>query len=76
MTTQSRRNKPKTLVDLQSDDCRWPLGDPRERDFHFCGAVQLPGYPYCERHCRIAFGPAKLRIQPPLIVPSRSARAA
>jgi len=66
MTIQNRRNKPKKLVDLESDDCRWPLGDPRQPHFHFCGAQQRPGYPYCERHCQVAFhNPGKLRIQPP-----------
>src|SRR5262245_65191596 len=40
MTTHSRRNRPKTLVDLESDDCRWPLGDPRQPNFHFCGSLQ------------------------------------
>jgi len=76
MTIPNRHNKPKMLVDLESHDCRWPLGDPREPDFRFCAALQLPGYPYCEHHCRIAFNPAKLRIQPPPTVPSRSATAA
>jgi GcrA cell cycle regulator len=70
-----RCNKPKRLVDLESGDCRWPLGDPREPDFRFCAALQLLGYPCCEHHWRIAFNPAKLRIQPPPDVPSRSATA-
>jgi len=76
MTIQNRRNRPKKLVDLESDDCRWPLGEPRSPHFRFCAAHQLPGYPYCERHCRIAFHPAKPRIRPPLAVPSRPAKAA
>jgi hypothetical protein len=76
MTIQNRRKGPKKLVDLESDDCRWPLGEPRSPHFHFCGAKQLPGSPYCERHCRIAFYPPKRRIRPPLATPSRPAKAA
>jgi hypothetical protein len=76
MTIQSRCNKSKRLVNLESDDCRWPLGDPREPHFRFCGALQLPGYPYCERHRRIAFQPAKPRYHQPVAVGLRSARAA
>ena len=76
MTIQNRRNRPKKLIDLESDDCRWPLGEPRSPHFRFCAAHQLPGYPYCERHCRIAFHAAKPRIRPPLAVPSRPAKAA
>jgi hypothetical protein len=76
MTIQNRRNKPKMLVDLDTDECRWPLGDPRQPHFHFCGAKQLAGYPYCERHCRIAYYPPKPRIRPPLPIPSRAAKAA
>ncbi len=49
----------KTMADLQAKDCRWPLGDPREQGFHFCGAPQLAGRPYCELHWRMAFQPAR-----------------
>jgi len=76
MTTHIRRNKPKKLVNLESHDCRWPIGDPREPHFRFCGSLQRPGYPYCEHHCRIAFNPAKQRYQQQVAVGPRSARAA
>ena len=29
--------------------CRWPLGDPRDRDFCFCGDPVVAA-PYCEHH--------------------------
>jgi len=32
--------------------CRWPCGDPKHPDFHFCGGPAAKG-PYCEEH-RIA----------------------
>jgi len=30
--------------------CRWPHGDPRHPDFHFCDAPRVFGTSYCEAH--------------------------
>jgi GcrA cell cycle regulator len=65
----------KTVDTLERDDCRWPIGDPRDADFHFCGAPQLVGRPYCELHWRMAFQPMKSRT-PSLPTASPSRRAA
>jgi GcrA cell cycle regulator len=54
-------NKPKTVANLELHDCRWPLGDPRQPDFRFCGARQAPGRPYCEVHWRMAIQPPRPR---------------
>ena len=35
--------------------CSWPVGDPKEPDFHFCGAGIEPGRPYCAHHCAQAY---------------------
>jgi len=35
--------------------CLWPIGDPGEPDFTFCGAKPVPGKPYCEEHCARAY---------------------
>lgn len=43
------------MQDLRERSCRWPYGDPRDADFHFCGAGSIPGLPYCEHHARVAF---------------------
>lgn len=40
---------------LDTKGCRWPFGDPGHEDFHFCGAVQVPGKPYCLEHCMLAY---------------------
>jgi GcrA cell cycle regulator len=66
-------NKQKTVVTLESRDCRWPIGDPREAGFHFCGATALAGRPYCDQHWRMAFQPPRSRVSPALMVPSRRA---
>lgn len=47
----------KTLVDLEPDDCRWPIGDPQHADFTFCNQKKIIGKSYCAHHCRIAYEP-------------------
>lgn len=56
------------LVDLKECQCRWPIGDPQDSEFHFCGKNKSEGSPYCEYHSQIAFQPlsrqsAKARTQ-------------
>jgi GcrA cell cycle regulator len=40
---------------LGSNMCSWPVGNPGERGFSFCGAPALPGKPYCSDHCAVAY---------------------
>ena len=47
--------KIKSLVDLSANTCRWPIGDPKEPNFHFCGGNAIPGKPYCPEHAAIAY---------------------
>ncbi len=35
--------------------CLWPIGDPGDEDFHFCGEPAIPGKPYCSVHCAKAY---------------------
>ena len=35
--------------------CLWPIGDPGDSDFHFCGEVEQAGKPYCPEHCARAY---------------------
>ncbi len=48
------------LLDLTAASCRWPVGDPGESGFAFCGALPFRRYPYCLRHCLIAYRPESL----------------
>lgn len=43
------------LKDLENDMCRWPIGDPKDKDFVFCGCKKVEGLPYCVEHCKAAF---------------------
>lgn len=52
---KEKDKKIRSVVDLSANTCRWPIGDPREPGFHFCGAPTLPGKPYCAEHAAIAY---------------------
>lgn len=43
------------LVDLDSHTCRWPIGDPRDDDFCFCGKKVRSGQTYCDEHSMQAY---------------------
>ncbi len=43
------------LADLTEKMCRWPIGDPKEPNFHFCGCSSVSGLPYCVDHAKMAY---------------------
>ncbi|MCM1323454.1 MAG: GcrA family cell cycle regulator [Acetobacter sp.] len=43
------------LVKLDNHTCRWPMGDPRDDDFCFCGKRIKTGQTYCEEHAAVAY---------------------
>ena len=51
----------KSIQTLEECSCRWPIGDPQDADFHFCGKTKVTGLPYCEFHARRAFQPPQAR---------------
>jgi GcrA cell cycle regulator len=51
----------KYIQTLTESCCRWPIGDPQQADFHFCGKSKIAGLPYCEAHARRAFQPPQAR---------------
>lgn len=50
-------SKRRTIITVEAGECRWPIGDPQDADFHLCGCKQVRGTPYCEFHARKAFQP-------------------
>ena len=49
-------SEPVTIVELRESMCHWPIGDPAQSEFRFCGAKKLPGQgPYCACHAGIAY---------------------
>jgi GcrA cell cycle regulator len=49
-------SEPVTIWQLRESTCRWPIGDPAQSEFRFCGAKKLPGQgPYCACHAGLAY---------------------
>lgn len=44
-----------TLTDLDIHSCRWPVGDPKDETFHFCGKKTRIGQTYCDEHAATAY---------------------
>ncbi|MBR2033446.1 MAG: GcrA cell cycle regulator [Alphaproteobacteria bacterium] len=44
-----------SLTELDNHTCRWPLGDPKDENFHFCGKKVRIGQTYCDEHSAIAY---------------------
>jgi GcrA cell cycle regulator len=53
----TQTGRPVTFHDMESIHCRWPIGDPRSRDFRFCGKKRAGLSSYCEAHSRRALQP-------------------
>jgi GcrA cell cycle regulator len=49
-----------TVLTLNDRVCKWPIGDPCDADFAFCGRGVNEG-PYCVTHARQAFQPQQPR---------------
>jgi len=43
------------LSELDSHTCRWPIGDPKDDNFCFCGKKVRAGQTYCDEHSAIAY---------------------
>jgi GcrA cell cycle regulator len=44
------RGQRRTIMQLNERTCRWPVGDPTEPGFFFCGGVTEHGWAYCPMH--------------------------
>lgn len=51
---------PATILTLRDSMCKWPIGDPADPKFAFCGRKSECG-PYCAEHATLAFQPARKR---------------
>ncbi|MEO1028088.1 MAG: GcrA family cell cycle regulator [Pseudomonadota bacterium] len=49
-----------TILTIRDSMCKWPIGDPADPDFAFCGRKRTCG-PYCAEHAKIAFQPSRKR---------------
>ena len=50
-----------SLLALNDQMCKWPIGDPGTEGFNFCGHRNFNTLPYCEYHSRLAYQPVNDR---------------
>lgn len=46
-----------TLLQLDALRCHWPVGDPQDSNFFFCGGIAHENSPYCLAHSIRAYDP-------------------
>ena len=49
--------EPINILSLNEKVCKWPIGEPGDDDFRFCGNRKENGSPYCAEHTRVAYQP-------------------
>jgi GcrA cell cycle regulator len=49
---EERSGAPRAVAALTFKQCGWPIGDPKDGDFHYCCKPRPPGLtpPYCSEH--------------------------
>lgn len=62
----------RSLLELEPHHCRWPIGDTKDPDFHFCGATKVAGMSYFLAHARKAYQPPQPRRSVPVAVPVKA----
>jgi GcrA cell cycle regulator len=40
---------------LSHGTCRWPISQPGDEHFTYCGHAAIEGLPYCPGHARLAY---------------------
>jgi GcrA cell cycle regulator len=49
-----------SVLTLSESMCKYPIGDPTDADFAFCGRGSVCG-PYCQDHARLAYQPSQAK---------------
>ena len=57
LTTSVEPMNPTSFADIKDGLCRWPLGEPEDSDFKFCGRKCAEGMIYCTEHHSLAYQP-------------------
>ena len=56
-TSVSEPMNPILFAGIKDGLCRWPLGEPEDLDFKFCGRSSNDGVIYCDEHHSLAYQP-------------------
>jgi len=53
--------KAASVLTLSDTMCKYPIGDPTDPDFAFCGRGSAASGPYCADHARLAYQPSQAK---------------
>ena len=56
-TTATEPMNPVSFANIKDGLCRWPIGEPEDIDFKFCGRKCDEGMTYCTEHHTLAYQP-------------------
>jgi GcrA cell cycle regulator len=56
-----------SILEVSERLCRWPVGDPREPGFGYCGSDAANGHVYCAEHVAIAFQAPNRKDKKPVV---------
>ena len=57
----SASGEPINILMLTEKSCKWPIGEPTDENFRFCGLGRNPNSVYCEEHTKLAYQPLDSR---------------
>ena len=57
----SSDGSPINILMLTEKICKWPIGEPSDEDFRFCGLNRIQGSVYREEHTKVAYQPLETR---------------
>ena len=57
----SADGEPINILMLTEKICKWPIGEPTDENFRFCGRGRSANSVYCEEHTKIAYQPVDSR---------------
>ncbi|WP_240006952.1 GcrA family cell cycle regulator [Pseudaquidulcibacter saccharophilus] len=55
--SRAKSGKLLSVLELGTCMCKWPIGDPTDAEFGFCGAKTHGNWPYCAEHGAVAYQP-------------------
>ncbi len=53
--------KTASVLTLNESMCKYPIGDPNDPNFAFCGRASFGSHPYCQDHARLAYQPSQAK---------------
>lgn len=53
--------KAASVLTLNESMCKYPIGDPNDPNFAFCGRASFGSHPYCQDHARLAYQPSQAK---------------